>query len=56
MDSREGMIAELAKALYQYSDAAVNAALSSASITGAEYEDTTKQIAQLREQRKLLAE
>ena len=49
------MIAELAKALYQYSDAAVNAALSSASITGAEYEDTTKQIAQLREQRKLLA-
>ena len=48
------MIAELAKALYQYSDAAVNAALSSATLTGTEYEETTKQIAQLREQRKLL--
>ena len=55
MDDRAEMISELAKALYQYSDAAVNAALNSAPLTGAEYEKTTKQIAQLREQRKLLA-
>ena len=55
LDDRAKMIENISMALYQYSDAAVDAALSSSSITAKEREQTIQHIAQLRTQRTLLA-